>query len=189
MELVFITNSVYNSRTYIIVSENKRSCWLVDCGDVEKVIEQVPEGCEIKGVFLTHVHYDHIYGLPKLVSLFPYARICTNEIGKIALADEKINMSRYHEDPINFDSKNIKVCEDCSEVELFEGIMAVVHYTPGHNASCLTYEIGEYLFTGDSYIPGLKVVTNLPGGNKEQAIESLEEIQKLSAGKTICPGH
>ena len=73
--------------------------------------------------------------------------------------------------------------------ELFDGICLKVIATPGHNPSCLTFQIGDYLFTGDSYIPDVKVVTNLPGGNKKQAQESLSMILKLVEGKNICPGH
>ena len=45
------------------------------------------------------------------------------------------------------------------------------------------------LFTGDSYIPGIKTVTNLPASNKEQARISEEKIKSLSDDKLIYPGH
>lgn len=66
---------------------------------------------------------------------------------------------------------------------------AKVHETPGHSDSCLTYEIGNYLFTGDSYIPGVKVVTTFRGGDKNLAARSVEKILKWAEGKKICPGH
>lgn len=72
---------------------------------------------------------------------------------------------------------------------MFDGVTAKVYETPGHNGSCLTYEVNEFLFTGDSYIPGIKVVTNLPGGNKELAAQSLKRILELAYGKVLCPGH
>jgi glyoxylase-like metal-dependent hydrolase (beta-lactamase superfamily II) len=53
----------------------------------------------------------------------------------------------------------------------------------------LTYEIGNYLFTGDSYIPGVKVVTTFRGGDKNLAARSVEKILKWAEGKKICPGH
>lgn len=59
----------------------------------------------------------------------------------------------------------------------------------GHNGSFLTYEVGEYLFTEDSYIPGVKVVTTFKGGDKMQAAESVERIMGLAKGKILCPGH
>ena len=150
---------------------------------------EILESFVLFGVLLTHVHYDHIYGLPRLRELFPELRVYTNEYGKMALGSEKLNYSKYHNDPIVYESENIVVCEAGDEIELFEGVIAKVHETPGHSDSCLTYEVGDYLFTGDAYIPGVKVVTTLKGGDKNLAARSVEKILELAEGKDICPGH
>ena len=188
-----IINSIYASRTYIIANDDCTAFWLVDCGDVPPLVDLISSqggsSFIIKGVLLTHAHYDHIYGLPRLRVLFSDVRVYTNEVGRKMLGSEKLNMSKYHEDPIVVDAENVVVCKEGSEIELFDGVTAKVYETPGHNGSCLTYEVGEYLFTGDSYIPGIKVVTNLPGGNKELAVRSLEKILELAKGKVVCPGH
>ena len=92
-------------------------------------------------------------------------------------------------DPIVYESENVVTCDEGSVIELFDGVQAKVYHTPGHNPSCLTYEIGDYLFTGDAYIPGVKVVTTLKGGDKAKAAESVERILRLAEGKTVCAGH
>ena len=193
MKVSNIVNTVYASRTYVLSQEGNPYVWLVDCGDVPPIVDLLSslEDCpfEIKGVLLTHAHYDHMYGLPKLTKLFPSLMVYTNEIGKKALASERLNFSRYHEDPINYITGKVVICGEGDEIELFDGVKAIVHYTPGHNPACLTYEVSNYLFTGDSYIPGIKVVTNLPGGDKTLAAESLEKILQLAEGKILCPGH
>jgi len=193
VKVAHIVNTVYASRTYILWNGSVPEFWLVDCGDVAPLVDLLTSmgggSFKIKGVLLTHAHYDHIYGLPKLTELFPDVRVYTNEYGKVMLADERKNMSRYHEDPINYESDNILVCEDGDKVELFEDVTAVAYFTPGHNPSCITYEVGAYLFTGDSYIPGVKVVTNLPGGDKTLATLSLEKILRLAKGTILYPGH
>ena len=193
LQVTHVVNSVFTSRTYILTFSGSNRCWLVDCGDVEPVTDRVSAitggSYQVCGVLLTHAHYDHIYGLPGLTELFPQIKVYTNGFGKKALANERINMSRYHEDPINYESDNVIACEEDDVIDLFEGVQAKVHYTPGHNPSCLTFEIGNYLFTGDAYIPGVAVVTNLPGGDKPLAAQSLARIQALAQGKTLCPGH
>lgn len=193
LQVTHIVNSVYASRTYILSKDGGREFWIVDCGDVPPLVDLISSlgggSFKIKGVLLTHAHYDHMYGLPRLTEMFPSLRVFTNEVGKKALANERLNFSKYHEDPINYETDNVVICKESDEIELFDGVKAVVHYTPGHNPACLTYEVGEYLFTGDSYIPGIKVVTNLPGGNKELAAKSLERILELAKGKILCPGH
>ena len=45
------------------------------------------------------------------------------------------------------------------------------------------------LFTGDAYIPGSKVVTNLPGSDKHAAASSLTRLIALVPTKTLHPGH
>ena len=193
LQVTHVVNSVFTSRTYILTYGGSNRCWLVDCGDVESVTDNVSAltggSYQICGVLLTHAHYDHIYGLPRLTELFPQIKVYTNNFGKKALANERINMSRYHEDPINYESDNVIVCDEDDVIDLFEGVQAKVYYTPGHNPSCLTFEIGDYLFTGDAYIPGVAVVTNLPGGDKPLAAQSLARIQALAQGKTLNPGH
>ena len=181
------------STTYLLAGEEGSKVWIVDCGDIPPLVNMISAieeiSYEVKGVLLTHVHYDHIYGLPKLRELFPEVRVYTNEQGRKALGSEKLNYSKYHNDPIMYESENIRVCKEGDEIELFEDVTAKVHETPGHCDSCLTYEVGEYLFTGDAYIPGVKVVTTLKGGDKEQADRSVARILDMADGKVICAGH
>ena len=183
-----IRNSFYDSITWLLSDEGSSRVWLVDCGDVSPIIDKV-EGKIIAGVLLTHAHYDHIYGLPKLLELFPECKVYTNSFGKEALASAKKNLSRYHGDPVEINESFVSVIKEGCVVELFPNVVVSVLETPGHNPSCLCFRVGDYFFTGDAYIPGIKVVTNLPDGDKQQAKESLERIQSLIQNKTVCAGH
>ena len=133
--------------------------------------------------------YDHIYGLPRLREMHPDIRVFTNEVGRMALTNPRLNMSKYHDDPIKYESENVVTCREGDVIEIFDGQQAKVYETPGHHPSCLTFEIGDYLFTGDAYIPGEKVVTILPGADKVLAEESLARIKTMAEGKVVCPGH
>lgn len=141
-------------------------------------------------VLLTHGHFDHIYGLNRVIELNPDVKIFTNDYGREMLLDARKNLSRYHESPfVISDPSRIVTVEDGEEISLGEGLTAKAIFTPGHNTSCITWLIDDCLFTGDSYIPGIKTVTNLPGGNKNQAEYSIGLIKNLAIGKTIYPGH
>ena len=185
-----IVNSFLTSYTYIIPTGNSNDCWLVDCGDVNKVIEQ---GFCVKGVLITHCHIGHIYGLNKLISKYPDVEIYTNADGKDGLLTPKWNMSKYHDEIEDFvfcKPENIHVFESEDQYRIDEGLTVEVLFTPGHEPSCITYKIGNCLYTGDAYIPGVKVVTNLPRSNKQQAAESLDRLQQLErSGMEIMPGH
>lgn len=182
-------NSFFSSNTYILCKEVEHKAWLVDCGDIEPLQPLLMDKM-LKGVLLTHAHFDHIYGLNDLLKLFPNTLVYTNESGKEALLDARKNMSLYHETPFIFEHpENIRIVDDGDEIMLDNVTTARVMATPGHHPSCLTYIIGDAIFTGDSYIPGTKVVTNLPKGDKRLAQESLDKIIQLAKGSTIYPGH
>lgn len=184
----FIVNSVFDSITWLLSDTESNRVWLVDCGDFSLLEEKIG-GRQVKSVLLTHAHFDHIYGLPQLLIQYPDCRIYTNEIGRDTLASDKLNMSKYHECPVVVAGPQVCVCSDGDGILLFENIVAKVVETPGHHPSCLTFVVGDYLFTGDAYIPGVKVVTKLPGGDRALAANSVEKILRLAEGKTICPGH
>ena len=190
MEVKQFVNSLYNSNTFLI-SENKHEwVWLVDAGNIEDVLKSLSGNQFVKGVFLTHSHYDHICGINKLVEVFPDCIAFTSEHGKRGLFTDKLNLSFYHEDPIIFQGSNIEVLHENDKIELFEHCFLEVIETPGHNPGCLTYKAGEHLFTGDSYIPNIKIVTKLKGGDKEASKRSLTKIKSnISEDTIICPGH
>lgn len=183
MKIDFFTNSVFSSRTYILSEEPHGDVWLVDCGDIEKILA-VTGGRNIVGVLLTYAHFDHMYGLPPVLERFPDAAVCTNAWGRLALADDGLNMSRYHRFPIRVDSPNVCVLKEGDKIFGFD-----VYETPGHNPSCLCYANDEVIFTGDAYIPGCKVVTNLPHCDKTLTQSSVERILRLAEGKVVVPGH
>ena len=185
----YIVNRIFNSITYILPTGNEKDCWLADCGDVEKVIEQ---GWNVLGVLLTHAHCDHIYGLNKLLEIFPSAKVYTNEAGLEGLLNPKVNFSRYHEDVDDFvlsKPENGVLVKEGDTICLSDDVSFDVIETPGHEPSCVCYMNDECIFTGDAYIPGIKVVTSFPRSNKTQAAASETRIKELAKGKIIYAGH
>lgn len=186
-----ITNSFFSSNTYILSNTAYDYVWLVDCGDYFDVKERL-FGKYIKGVLLTHSHADHIYGLNELLSDFPDAFIYTNDFGILALQDPKLNITKYHDEMSDFIiSKVDKVFPliEGDSIELFPYILANILSTPGHDKSCLSYVVGDYLFTGDSFIPNAKLTAIFPNSNKSEARNSYDRLKAMEGLYSICPGH
>lgn len=178
MNISFHINSLFDSLSYRI--ENL----FLDPGDEWEGMD------DIEAILLTHAHFDHIYGLNRVMEKNPVAKVYTNAYGAEMLIDSRKNLSKYHESPFTLDTpENIVIVNDNDEIEFTDGIKTKAIFTPGHNPSCITWIIGDSLFTGDSYIPGIKTVTNLPGADIKLATESEERLIRLGERYQIFPGH
>ena len=181
-----VVNTVFNSCSYVLSGGD--ASWIVDCGDVDLLLPLI-DG-QLKGVMITHSHFDYIYGLNTLMALFPGIPVLTNEAGREGLLSDKLNYSRYHEAPFILDvPENIEIIADGDKVNLFEDVSAQAIYTPGHSPCSVTWQVGNALFTGDSYIPGVKTVTNFPTSDKRMAQLSREYILQLAQQGQVYPGH
>ena len=122
---------------------------------------------------------------------FPSVRIYTNADGVKALKSPRLNISHYHSEysDISIEAPdNVSMLKEGESLEVL-GMPVKVYETPGHTPSCLTYIIGQMAFTGDAYIPGMKVFTGFPHANKKQAETSLKRIMELTITLHILPGH
>ncbi|MDE6027759.1 MAG: MBL fold metallo-hydrolase, partial [Muribaculaceae bacterium] len=115
--------------------------------------------------------------------------IYTSSFGKEAFNKSNWNFSRYHEDPIEIESASIKAVSGEDAINIFQDTEVKVLETPGHDKSSLTFRIGNYLFTGDSFIPGVKVIASFPNSNREDAQYWYERLKELSENYIVCPGH
>lgn len=179
---------VMNSIVYALSDGISHDYYLVDIGDFDAARSLLPDDANVRGVFITHGHHDHIFGINDLKKAYPDCVVYASEECARMLASAKANLSMYLEMPMEY-SGEVTILHDGDVVSLFDGINLTAIASPGHNPSCLCFMVDDYLFTGDSYIPEVKIVTNLPGGNRELAQESVEKILKLAEGKVLCPGH
>ncbi|MEO6355829.1 MAG: MBL fold metallo-hydrolase [Ferruginibacter sp.] len=185
-----IVHPAFTSNTYIISNKVDDDVWLVDIGNYEGAMELIPDTKTVKGVFITHYHYDHIYGINDLIDKFPNCEIYASSHTIEGLYSDKMNLSFYHENPIVFKGRKTVTIKENDKINLFEGDDLEVIETPGHNIGCLTFKVHNYLFTGDSYIPSIEVITKLKGGDKVANKLSLQKIKnKIVSGTCVCPGH
>lgn len=194
MNLRRIVNSFLFSNTYII--QNEKNVVIVDCGNISSVIAVLKEfgivATCVKGLLVTHAHIDHIYGLNSFSRWMPDCKIFISEFARQGLYNPKWNLSAYYGREYIFEGNNLNVIDDSTILlkEVFPELGIQCIHTPGHDSGCMSFIIGDYIFTGDSYIPGMKTITTIRG-NKLQSQQSETRIKRLigQAGLTVCPGH
>lgn len=188
MEVKQIINSVFNSNTFIIYDGGKAV--VIDIGDFKPVKKFIEENnLSVEGLFITHTHYDHIYGIRDFMEAYPHTPVYTSAFGKEALHKSNWNFSRYHDDEIIIESDMIKAVEDGGRIKIPGDTTMTVIATPGHDKSCISLLTDDMLFSGDSYIPGVKVVASFPNSNREDAATWYERLHDMAINRNLYPGH
>jgi glyoxylase-like metal-dependent hydrolase (beta-lactamase superfamily II) len=158
---------------YLVWDEVTRDAALFDTGfDAKPVIDMVAaEDLQLRHIFITHSHYDHVEALPKLREAFPKVRIHSG-------------------------SKNAPVDQRNKNAEIIHlGGLRITHRdTPGHADDGVTYIVGNWqedaphvAIVGDAIFAG-----SMGGGNGawELARQKVrEQILSLPAETLLCPGH
>ncbi len=190
VEVHRIVNSLFNSNTYILSNVSERGVWIIDPGDFSQIETWLKINNEeiIKGILLTHTHFDHCYGINELLNNYSVQVSVFYKYSFDALGDSKLNGSRYAEIPFTVNSDKIKLADRTKKVELWDNTTLSLIETPGHTVDSMSFLIDKELFTGDALIPGVKVVTKLKGGDKLLASQSIHTLLKYK-GCYIYPGH
>lgn len=176
MQVHLIKNELLRSCTYILY-DSTEYVFLIDCGDSDKVLKWIKTNNKIiKGIFLTHCHYDHIYGLGNVLRENPFVILFASKATIMGLKDENKNLSYIIKEEniiFNEEFRERQINEGCYT---FDTLQIEVLHTPGHSDDCLSYIIEDYIFTGDSFIPHTKVFANWPTSNKLLAIEQEQRL-------------
>ena len=176
---------------YIVEDEEKKEAMVIDPGgEVEKIIEMLEVlNANIKYIYLTHCHADHIGGVNELKE---------KKGGKILI-------HRDDAEGLNNKDINLSLCIDMGNIELeadsrvddndlihIGNIEFKVIHTPGHTkgGSSLYCEKEKLLFSGDTLFRGTWGRTDLPTSSFNDIIQSITNKLLILPDETIVyPGH
>lgn len=142
---------------------------------------------EAKYMVLTHNHYDHISGVPKVKELCP-------DIVTVMHREDAKNLSNPLLTGESIFSKKIKkisidIFAEHQQTLAFNGEIIKLYHTPGHTAGSMSIELGNILFTGDVLFKGSVGRTDLPTGNLKNLCSSLDLYYSFEQNYDVYPGH
>jgi len=158
---------------FLIWDEATREAALFDTGlDAQPILDCLAEsGLELRHVFITHSHWDHVEALPKIRAAWPKARVHS---GSRSAPVEQRNKPE--------------------EIVPVGGLRVTHRATPGHADDGVTYLIGNWqddaphvAVVGDAIFAG-----SMGRGNPSYDLarqKAREQILTLPPDTLICPGH
>lgn len=194
VEVARLLNSPVDSNCFVIYDRTcGHDCVIVDPGSKNE--DQLhaflnKEQLTPQFIILTHEHFDHCWGVNKLVSKYQIPIVCSVLCAE-CIQYEKRNCSVFYDNKERFviTSKTISI-ESLNYVLPYGNAENLFFETPGHTNASICFAIDQSLFTGDTLIKDLRTVTKLPTGSVVKLQETKKILQKLQGkGYMVYPGH
>jgi hydroxyacylglutathione hydrolase len=175
----------------ILADEETREAIIVDPGDeISRIHRRLTSlGLTLKQILITHAHIDHVGGALKLKALTG-APIYLNE-ADLPLLQMMSAQAAWLGIETPETAPPDEALTDGRSVGLDNYPARVIH-TPGHTQGsiCLHFAPLNMVLAGDTLFAGSIGRTDLPGGNYEQIIESINSrLLNLPNETKVVPGH
>ena len=190
MKYIRIVNGPISENSYIVFDEESKEAAIIDPGFTElKDIDEIIKSNDLNLIYIinTHGHWDHIKNNSIIENEYG-AKILIHKDDEHLIKDpDKMNSFYFNEKIIP--TKAYKYLNEGEQVLIGKTFLNIL-YTPGHTGGSVVLYNDEYAFTGDTLFYGSIGRCDLPTGDKEIMINSLEKLKKnIPLTSIILPGH
>lgn len=163
--------------SYLIGDEDTKEIAVVDPDNAELLFDEIDDAFfDVKMILLTHSHFDHVAGVPKMIERYGVpVYMHENGRGKLEAPDDMFVWLK--------DGDKLKI----------GGIDVHILHTPGHSDDAVCYFLKdqreEALLTGDTLFVEGCGRADLNKSDVMELWKSLQKIKKLPDDVKIYPGH
>jgi glyoxylase-like metal-dependent hydrolase (beta-lactamase superfamily II) len=197
-----------DTNCYLLYDSLSREAALIDVGGpIDTLVAHIQENdLELKYIFATHVHMDHVEGVPQIKEQFPDALVgycsldCEDflnmpgwlkehypEIYAGMMSNPEIKKWEKYDLSI-FVNRDIDLEDD--QIYKLGNLEIQTFLSPGHSAGSICFYVEDVLFSGDVLFYRQVGRTDLLGGSKENIVKSVRRLYaELPDSTKVYPGH
>jgi hydroxyacylglutathione hydrolase len=189
MKVVQIPNGRFVQNCYLVADEGSGECALIDPGEEAALIGRTLTDLRLRAVaiWLTHAHIDHVLGVSELkrmtgapVYLHPADRALYDRVAAQAVA---FGMRAGPLPPPDRDFAH-------GDVVRVGDLKFGVRHTPGHSPGSVSLVGSDVVFVGDVLFQGSIGRSDLPGGDSDTLLQSIQrELLSLPDDTIVYSGH
>ena len=189
MKVVQIPNGRFVQNCYLVADEGNRECAVIDPGEDAALIARALTELHMQpiAIWLTHAHIDHVLGVPELkrltgapLYLHPADRPLYDRVAEQAVA---FGMRATPLPPPDRDFAH-------GDAVRVGDLTFAVRHTPGHSPGSVSLAGSDVVFVGDVLFQGSIGRSDLPGGDTETLLQSIQrELLSLPDATIVYSGH
>jgi glyoxylase-like metal-dependent hydrolase (beta-lactamase superfamily II) len=186
--LCLVCKTKWKQNTYVVQELLSKDIFVIDPGAASgKIVEAIEElGGELKGVYLTHGHHDHVAGVDDLYQKYGLKAYLKKEDQRLI---RRAPLYAYR-----FEGRSLQPVENYEVYSLANEFEAELPFqilsVPGHTRGGVCFIFSDFVFTGDLLFYKKIGRTDLPGGDRGEIGQSIKYLlEELDDGQVIYPGH
>ncbi len=186
MEINKIVSGVLHNNTYVVTSGNEAI--IIDANASVDMLKPYLEGKKVKGILITHAHFDHIFSLESLLKEFG-CKCYIHKSGVEKFTNTDLNCSYFFvRQTFDIKDEQIEIVREGDEID-FDGKKIKVIELPGHTDCGLGFVIEKDIFCGDTIFSDGYGRTDLATSSSKDLIYSVNKINNNYINYTLYSGH
>lgn len=179
-----------STNAYLLSDPETKKGIIIDPGMNPKSLIKKIADLDIEAILLTHAHFDHIGGVDEIRKL-KNCPVYVHDLEADWLTNPKKNGSaRWPELGVLVEMEPAEYALDEGQILEFLGIKLKVFHTPGHSPGSVSFLYDKHLFGGDVLFKLSVGRTDLPGGNNNELLDSIQDkLFILEDDVVVYPGH
>lgn len=184
-----IVNGKWKQNCYVFGTPGSDALVLDPGSEPDRIVDEInAHNLDPKAIILTHAHYDHVGAIADIQDKYGIETY-------MCKGDARLLRHANMYSTIFGSNEKIRIPDVAHMLDDFPSTFQIASFdvewmpTPGHTAGSVCFTINGHLFTGDTLMGSGAGRTDLPGGDANEMITSIEKISQLNGELTVMPGH